>query len=325
MHKNNSFDIARHFAALMVLFSHHHALSGLHEPGIEGFETYGGMAVIIFFSISGFLITKSAIRSSDFISFMTKRSKRIFPALIVCAIITNVLLSFIFTPSMPFLESLSRTVEVFTLNGAGLSATSPDFIHSQLINGSLWTLPLEVACYFIVGIILSIGNNKNFYILILIIFISLSVYTLTNVVGLNVLSIPMSLFPVRATAFFIGSIMALHVEKWNNFKIKSFILIALILFAYGSKDNPVNYIISCLMLFSVATIVLCISFKDPVIKGRFDYSYGIYIYSFPVQQIIISKTHFGFYTGMLISAVIVLFLACASWHLIENKFLKRAV
>ncbi|ENT7893676.1 acyltransferase family protein [Shigella flexneri] len=72
----------------MVLISHHYALSGQLEPYIFGFESAGGIAVIIFFSISGYLISKSAIRSDSFIDFMAKRARRIFPALVPCSVLT---------------------------------------------------------------------------------------------------------------------------------------------------------------------------------------------------------------------------------------------
>lgn len=76
------------------------------------------------------------------------------------------------------------------------------------------------------------------------------------------------------------------------------------------------------ILIAFATISLCINIKDPFIKGRFDLSYGIYIYAFPVQQLVINVIGASFYIGMLISAVITIALATASWFLIEKRFLR---
>ncbi|MBE0036295.1 acyltransferase family protein, partial [Citrobacter portucalensis] len=315
-------DIARHIAALMVLFSHQHALSGMHEPGIEGFETLGGLSVIVFFSISGFLIATSAMRSSDFISFMAKRVRRIFPALIACALVVNVFFGHIFNPQFTSFELLSSAVKTISLNGYSQSASSTDFIHSQLINGSLWTLPLEVACYLLVGIVLATGKNTNLFILILIATLFLSVYTLSYGVQLSVLSIPFMLFSTRALAFFIGCVMAMHVKKWNTTKIKLFLVSFLAIYSYSNQGSPINFIISCFVLCSVLTIIICTSINDKIISGRFDYSYGIYIYAFPVQQVVINKLQLPFYQGLILSAVIVIALAAASWHLVEKRFLR---
>ncbi|MFV0265227.1 MAG: acyltransferase family protein [Limnobaculum xujianqingii] len=221
-HKKNSFDIARHIAALMVIFSHHHALSGLPEPIFLGFETYGGLAVLIFFSISGFLISKSAMRSDDFISFTAKRIRRIFPALIGCAIVINILLGSIYFPDASFIHYLSRAVKTISLNGFNVFITSKDFTHTDLLNGSLWTLPLEVACYMIAGCIIIFSKKPQYFVAVLLIILFGAIYTLSFNVNIQILSIPVNLFFTRALAFFIGSVMAIYYEKWNKINIKLF-------------------------------------------------------------------------------------------------------
>ncbi|HIG7362734.1 TPA: acyltransferase family protein, partial [Klebsiella pneumoniae] len=91
-HDSNCFDVIRHAAAFLVMISHHFALNGLPEPKIFGSTKLGTLAVIIFFSISGYLITSSFINSKTTISYIKKRVLRIFPGLIACSFIMTLLI-----------------------------------------------------------------------------------------------------------------------------------------------------------------------------------------------------------------------------------------
>jgi len=77
-HRENSFDLVRHFAAILVFYSHHYALSNRPEPTFPGWDTYGFVAVVIFFTISGYFMPTSFNNSKNFIEFMGKRCRRIF-------------------------------------------------------------------------------------------------------------------------------------------------------------------------------------------------------------------------------------------------------
>ena len=94
IHRDNFFDVIRLVASFLVLYSHQFPLSGLAEPSFLGFTSFGGLAVIIFFGVSGYLVAQSGIRSGDFLIFMTKRIKRIFPALIFCGFVIFLALLF---------------------------------------------------------------------------------------------------------------------------------------------------------------------------------------------------------------------------------------
>ena len=51
-----------------------------------------------------------------------------------------------------------------------------------------------------------------------------------------------------------------------------------------------------------------------------DYSYGIYIYAFPVQQSIIALfPYVKVYQMVILSLIVTLFLAYLSWQLVEEK------
>lgn len=83
--------------ALLVLFSHHFPLSGRTEPTVSGWDTFGFVAVAIFFAISGFIMPQSYDSAGNFIAFMAKRFRRIFPGLIVCCFLMVYVIGAIFT------------------------------------------------------------------------------------------------------------------------------------------------------------------------------------------------------------------------------------
>src|SRR5262249_44296152 len=94
MKKSNNFDSLRLIFAVLVIYSHSYPLSrgsNATEPLsilTHRQTTFGGISVWAFFAISGFLITQSWQRSPNLIKFLKRRVSRIYPAFIVTAILT---------------------------------------------------------------------------------------------------------------------------------------------------------------------------------------------------------------------------------------------
>ncbi|KFB88692.1 acyltransferase [Serratia grimesii] len=321
-HQKNCFDVIRIFAAFLVLYSHHFALSGKMEPSFLGFESFGGLAVVIFFGVSGYLIAQSGMRSENFISFMGKRINRIFPALVVCSLILYGIVAFFLQPDNIFSKrTLVAAINLVALRGADPISMAQHYIYPNAINGSLWTLPLEFACYLILGVAFCFVKNIRPILIVLILMITLTIYFLSNPTTIGFYSISLELFTPRAIAFFFGALMALSEKSWNKTKLKIYFLSGIILLYIlkGSYEIRVlGYIIVPALI-----IIAGVSLTDRIIYGRFDYSYGVYIYAFPVQQIIINNTALGFYSSMLVSAFITLLLAALSWHTVERRFLRK--
>ena len=76
----NNFDFVRVAAALAVVASHQFALTGHAEPVLFGLHSLGGMGVLVFFSVSGFLVAQSWDADPHVGRFAARRLLRIWPA-----------------------------------------------------------------------------------------------------------------------------------------------------------------------------------------------------------------------------------------------------
>ncbi len=154
--RENNFDFLRFFAAALVLFAHCYPLVGrkMDEPltVLTGYEKGGGIAVGIFFVISGYLITASYLNSRSPVSFLTKRALRILPALTVAVLLS----AFVIGPMVTswrldnYLTS-AKTWEylknILLITEYELPGVFNQNVYPDVVNGSLWTLPLEVMMY----------------------------------------------------------------------------------------------------------------------------------------------------------------------------------
>ena len=162
--RGNAFDLLRHFAALLVLFSHQFALHGLAEPAYPFWDTYGFVAVAIFFSISGYFMPVSFERSGNFIEFSKRRLRRLLPAMVVCAFLMTYCLGVVYTSGSKWDYITSKFAWVTFLQysaflGPAIPGIFANYIYPNAINGSLWTLPIECVCYIAIGVALSFSRS----------------------------------------------------------------------------------------------------------------------------------------------------------------------
>ncbi|MBK6747273.1 MAG: acyltransferase [Ottowia sp.] len=137
-------------AALTVLYSHHFALTSQAEPSFLGLYSWGGAAVIVFFVISGYLVTSSWYNDPNVLRFSLRRFLRIWPALTVVVICTAYVLG-AYVTTLPlhtywthgataaYLRTLAMQVH-FVL--PGVFEENP---YARGVNGSLWTIPWKFA------------------------------------------------------------------------------------------------------------------------------------------------------------------------------------
>lgn len=318
--RNNSFDLIRHLAALMVLVSHHFALSGLEEPGIAGYNSLGGIAVTAFFSISGLLISQSFLNSRSFADYLGKRVARIFPALILCAFVMTYLAGAVFADGyVTGFGALLDFLRISVFGRANIEPITQGFIVSESFNGSLWTLKIEFGFYLLLALALGMYRRALMPWVLLAAF-GVATYVLGNHVP-GALAQKLAVYSAAGIAFFAGAVIAFNQQYLSDRRVLVIALVTGAGLIFFSVGTPLASVLATLGL-CLATLSLGLLYVDKTLRGRFDISYGMYLYAFPVQQLIINKTSLTFIPSMLVSTLIVIVLATISWRLVEQPALQ---
>jgi peptidoglycan/LPS O-acetylase OafA/YrhL len=328
----NNYDFLRLFAACCIIFFHSFGLLGKTnaEPLVHfsnGRINFSFIGLSIFFCISGYLIAKSVVKSPTIANYLWKRLLRIQPLLIVTCFFTVFLLGPVFT-NLPFKEYFSN-IETYSyfrniFPVFGLQFTLPGvFSHGLVdkgVNGSLWTLIVEERMYLLMTVVFLYKKDKSGYFTVLIIL-------------LNV-------FYVVNRYFFYGEMLAVFSGEAFFYALLFLNSAALYVINFHFKKNLFLLIIASLMCFIIGVvfpktdIVYFLSLPILIngiakIRGKTnyagkygDFTYGTYVFSFPVQQVLIIKGVSNPYLLFCLTLVIIFPMAVLSWNFIEKPFLK---
>lgn len=327
--QHNNFDLIRLVAALLVVYSHSFALVGLPEPFLispsNAFEgiTFGTLGVSLFFFISGFLITQSR-QTSGFLAFIYKRILRLYPALLVNMLVVYLIILPIAAPDAVrdyYITVFNNAWNIFSyglafqyLNFTGVLAHN--FIRHE-IQLSLWTLLYEVLCY---AVILVSGINAKMKRNILLLVGTYLVWNWHDFLfsqKINILAI------MHCAAFIIGAYTYLYRNylRWNYPLALLSVVILGALSACDIASVPLYLLCVGYLIFFMAIRV------RPLLnlKKYGDYSYGVYIYAFPIQQVLLSRfmglsEHVYYY--MCIALLLTTLCAILSWHCVEKPALQ---
>ena len=340
--RKNNLNIIRLVASLMVLYMHSFAIA-YGNQSMDIFYTLtnhkdlaGGIAVYIFFIISGFLICRSYDRTKSTRSYFMARFLRIWPLLFVVIMITAFVLGPIISEYDAY-QYFHGNILGFLLNIFFISSNTllPGvFMHhyNHSLNGSLWTLSYEVLWYILVAILSPLWKKQKITgpIVFVILTIAYCVLIYGGFENAFFFSGALLKFVKLGMFFSMGMNYYLFSDKIKlSFKI---FLGAIVLLILGILFA--DFIIT----FSIAGpyIIFYIAFQKRFVATWYDkigdLSYGIYIMSFTIQQTIveyIGKPTYGYntmamnpYLNMLFTLIIVIPLAWLSWHFIEAPCLK---
>jgi peptidoglycan/LPS O-acetylase OafA/YrhL len=339
--RDNNFNLIRLIAASMVLVSHSFTLA-TGRPDLEPFSreigiTFGSMAVDIFFVTSGFLVTGSLISRKNILEFFLARALRIYPGLWVSQVVTVVIVGLWFSSlSSKLFFTEWTTWHSFLKNCVlirGVDASFPGAFETVPFkqggaNSSLWTLPVELGMYIKLGISWLVLGLVRRYGGRLFVAFCVGVAALSTLLDLfDYINPSWDFLPLASgwtltSKFFTGATLRLLqsrvvASRW----VAGFMMLVLVasimnLFCFGIAYKLV-----------LPYLVIYVALVPSLGRFRFltkgDYSYGIYIYAYPIQQSIatVIKNIPPFKMFVLAYPITFLF-AFASWHLVEKHSLK---
>lgn len=325
-HGRNAFDAIRLLAALTVIYSHAYVIGTPQSHILRpyGYDDCGSVAVSVFFAVSGYLVTKSWLADPHFPRFMARRLLRIYPALIgvvvVCFGVLGPWLTYLprneyfhRADAWGYLSNLSLFWQQKTLPGV--------FDHNpttNTVNGPLWSLPYEFACYLVVGLCGALGlYRQRFGNLVLCLLFLITTVFISIHVGVDHTTDIAVLRNLRhIEAFFAASLLAtgdlLAIEP---------------LFLYPCLAVLAFSLFITTKLFYLLPVGIALVTLAAGRKGRLalpaDYSYGLYVWGFVVQQALAGFfPHLDEAVFIVFSLVLSFIPAVVSWHSVEKPALK---
>jgi len=331
----NSLNLFRLILAGLVLFAHAWYIAGHGTgPSIQS-ESLGGWAVAGFFVLSGFLITRSRLRTTPG-NFLLHRIARIFPAFIVVLVVT----AFVFAPIALFAEQGSLAGFFTTgitpfqyvwgnitlaINYYDIGATLQSVPYPGAWNGSLWTLYYEFLCYIVIWLLggLAVFRRSPIFVGVCFVF-SVAIYAAIGLAERFGLDPSFALF-ARLLPFFLGgSLIYFIVERYGINRI--FALISLILAVAFIAFIPRWGGQAAAPFLAYGLLYLSSVIGQPSWVARNDVSYGFYIYAWPIQQltVLFGAANLGMPAYILITVALTFGAGWLSWVLVERPMMTLA-
>ncbi|MEI3790477.1 MULTISPECIES: acyltransferase family protein [Chryseobacterium] len=319
----NNFDFIRVLLAFIVFVGH---LGALSDSSQLTFLTHSPVevAVFSFFIVSGFLIARSYERSSSLKSYVKKRISRIVPAYLLVVLLCTVLLSLVSTLPLSDYFGNVQVYKYFFWNSIFMNFMAPSLpgvFGNEAVNGALWTLKIEMCFYFVVPLIfLLFGKNNKYRNISLIILYFLSLVFLNYFEMAGKISISKQL--PGSLCYFIGGMLGyFYFDQFIKYKNTLFIIAIITVWI----DLILHIKLFSPIMISIIVLYIAYSFKFLNNFGKYgDFTYGIYIFHFPIIRVFATLGLFANYNPFFMSflcMLVVIGVGIASWHLYEKKFL----
>lgn len=331
--QTNNVLILRLLAASLVVYGHAFALAAPCSSCFDfvtryfGYRYSGDVGLDILFVISGFLVTASYDSRNNLFGFVESRALRLLPALWVCLILTVAVGAYFSNLSLnDFLTSPetwgylkwngSLIGPRYNLPGVTLTASAQ---YGAIMNGSIWSLPVEMRLYFMVAIIGTAGLllRRLYFNLFLLGMILIGMFARPYFPFLGTWEANINL------AAFFGAGAFLYVNRLHV-PVHWGLLGLLFLASYlGGVFGAGDFQIFFGAFIAYGTLIFGYSKKIPLPKWIDDYSYGIYIYGWPIEQLLRHYSPGISPYAMAIEALILSWIAGAiSWHVVEKRALR---
>jgi peptidoglycan/LPS O-acetylase OafA/YrhL len=329
----NSFGVVRLAMALSVLVSHAVFFvtgNSQSEPlvNLTG-HSLGEHAVQVFFFLSGVLVAQSALRVPGLVDFVTRRSLRIFPGLAVCVVLTAVVvgpmasnLSMAEYFASPLVLTYVMKTLLLTTGAAPLPGVFEGLPAAKLVNHSLWTLKYEVLCYAVLAImswcLLRHERTRT--------FATFALAPLLFVLFLRAPNMHETYSAIDNLRYFLlyfgmGTLTYLHKD---HIVIDGRITVLLGIAFTLMRSTPWAEL-ACALFVGALTLQVGSWSMGRLTRytSANDLSFGVYIYSAPIQQMVLQADP-GADAVMVTAWALppVLVIAWLSWKLVERPSMR---
>lgn len=276
----------------------------------------------MFFSLSGFLVAGSLVRNEGLGRFLWLRISRIYPALIfdtvVCALILGPL-----TTTLTLRDYFaSPALWAYGRNALGLiHFYLPGVFESNPIskvNAQLWTIPVELECYVLL-VFLAIIRLARAPRVFAGVCLALSVAA----AGWQAVNMPhdvaRGLVPGSALVLCFLSGVALFLCRARVPFMPTYFIAAAALFAACVYESRWIHL-AALPAAYVTCYIGCQNLPRTRFIQRFDVSYGLYLFGYPVQQalVLLSGGAAAWYWNIALALPLTFSVACLSLFAVER-------
>jgi len=345
-HRDNNFDFLRLALSVLVLYCHSYQLFyGYNcdplQQVTDGQISFGAFAVNGFFSISGFLVAQSWLRSRGLLDYTKRRVLRIYPGFIVVLLLGMLVVGPLSGVNVHAYFHNSATYKYMTnvfLTYCKLPGVFPTNPYPWESNGSLWTIRYEILCYIGVALfgmaqLLKRNAIAVLWVVVFAFYIFVHIHPLsfsytggsTHVARLLNFFMPGIGSPeqlLRLTISFLsGTLFGLWNERNRYSNIG--IVISLLAMVVACHFQLIWYVLGLCQTYLLFAIAFHPKIRLQFVGKKGDYSYGVYLYAFPIQQLLMH--YFGHdlnQTCYFLSALVFTMIAAyLSWHLVERPAL----
>ena len=337
----NAFDVLRCLLAVAVVYSHTFFLGGYPPEHFlawtRGQAIVGELAVLGFFGLSGYLVTASYTRSHGLVDYFAKRVRRIVPGFWACLVVT----AFVISPIMFLLRhgslggfpwfrgdasALGYVISnlSITVNQWHIAGVLDNAIYGGSLNGSLWSLWPETLCYVMLAGLGLGGLLVRHRPLLLLGVAALLLLHAARVLlpNLEAPVLPTWLVLVDRGRYFLAYLIGTVLWLWRDRIQPDWPATLLVLVALAALAR-----FGGLQLFAPVFVPLALVMAGQCFALRLthDVSYGLYIYGFPVQQMLAATSlpRFPWPVFLAASLAVTFVFAFLSWHFVERPFLRR--
>lgn len=326
--RNNALNAWRLVLATSVILCHSWPLTGHRIPYKPIEQLLEQVGVDGFFAASGFLITASWLRNPRLRDFAIARALRIFPGLWICLVVV----AFVIAPLSVIIQGgsvanlmASHAPLEYVLNNAvlnvyyaGIDGTPRGVPWPGVWNGSIWTLVFEMICYIAVAVLGVAGLLKRRWVIP-----SLFVLALVATTWFSYPTFAMQTIPQMVARFAVMFAAGALLHQYRDVIPARWSLVAVSVAIVLASGFLTNYRVLGAVPLAYAVIASGALIHSKRLNLRNDLSYGVYIYAYPIQQLLVvaGLASLGPFPVFVVSTLATLPLAALSWFVVEKHAL----